>query len=201
MKPAGINPQVLDRVEQVLIVAAWAYLGYRALVSPNPLAPLLAFSELIVVVFTLFRRPTTAITIRLGDWLVAFAGSLLPMLIDFGGEAISMEAGAALIMTGITVQLSAKLFLRRSFGITPAHRGLKTDGPYRLLRHPMYAGYLVSHLGTLLISPTMWNAGLYFTAALLLVYRVVLEERVLSNDPAYVAYSTRVRYRLIPGVF
>jgi protein-S-isoprenylcysteine O-methyltransferase Ste14 len=201
MKSAGISPQVLDRVEQVLIVAAWAYLGYRAYASPNPLAPLLAFSELIVVVFTLVRRPTTAITVRFSDWIVAFAASLLPMFIDFGGEAISMEVGAAFILTGMTVQLSAKLFLRRSFGITPAHRGLKMDGPYRLLRHPMYAGYLVSHMGTLLISPNLWNVGIYLTAAALLVYRVVLEERVLSTDPDYVAYSARVRYRLVPGLF
>ena len=44
--------------------------------------------------------------------------------------------------------------LGRSFGIVAANRGVKTRGPYRLVRHPAYFGYLMSYLGYVAENPS-----------------------------------------------
>jgi protein-S-isoprenylcysteine O-methyltransferase Ste14 len=99
------------------------------------------------------------------------------------------------------VQLHSKVVLARSFGCVPAHRGVKTAGPYRVVRHPMYAGYLLSHLGFALMNPTVRNLALYAACFLFQVHRMQAEERILERDDEYRRYRTAVRYRLIPGVF
>ena len=99
------------------------------------------------------------------------------------------------------LQLSAKLTLRRSFGVVAANRGVKASGPYRLVRHPMYAGYALTHVGFLLAGPTLWNLAIYGATLAIAVRRIIAEERVLRRDSAYRALADRVRYRLLPFVF
>jgi protein-S-isoprenylcysteine O-methyltransferase Ste14 len=65
----------------------------------------------------------------------------------------------------------------------------------------MYAGYLLTHVGFLLLNPTFWNLGIYGLCYGLQVPRLLAEERLLSRDPQYRAYRAAVPYRLIPGVF
>ena len=67
---AVLRPSVLDRAEQVVIVILFCLLAYRVLGSENPLALLLLLSEAAVAFFVVIRRPTTAISVRIGDWPV-----------------------------------------------------------------------------------------------------------------------------------
>jgi protein-S-isoprenylcysteine O-methyltransferase Ste14 len=83
----------------------------------------------------------------------------------------------------------------------PAHRGLKVAGPYRFVRHPMYAGYLLSHAAFLLMNPTVGNVAVYAVCYALQIPRIFAEERLLSRDPEYREYRRTVRYRLIPWLF
>jgi protein-S-isoprenylcysteine O-methyltransferase Ste14 len=85
--------------------------------------------------------------------------------------------------------------------IVPVDRGIKTLGLYAFVRHPMYLGYMVAHVGFLLGEPSLWNASVYAITWALLVGRIFFEERFLSLSPDYRAYCTKVRYRLIPGLF
>ena len=105
------------------------------------------------------------------------------------------------MFAGMITQISAKAALWRSYGLIPANRGVKTGGPYRFLRHPMYAGYTLTHIGFLLGFPSLQNSLLYLTTFLIEVARLLREELVLNKDPLYRQYMTRVRYRLLPGVF
>jgi protein-S-isoprenylcysteine O-methyltransferase Ste14 len=105
------------------------------------------------------------------------------------------------MLVGLGVNIWAKLSLRRSFGIVAANRGVKTQGPYRLIRHPMYIGYVATQVGFVLFNPTPWNFAIYLGAWTLQVLRILAEERTLSKDAKYQAYASTVRYRLIPGVF
>jgi protein-S-isoprenylcysteine O-methyltransferase Ste14 len=77
-----------------------------------------------------------------------------------------------------------------------------STGPYRYVRHPMYASTLLFFPGSALLLGSWW--GLMFCTVLLglLVWRIPLEERMLENGlTGYDEYARRVRYRLIPRVW
>ncbi len=77
-----------------------------------------------------------------------------------------------------------------------------TNGPYRLVRHPMYTGFILLILAT----PFALGSLFAFVPALLLIplliFRLLDEERVLRRQlPGYTEYSEHTRFRLIPSVF
>jgi protein-S-isoprenylcysteine O-methyltransferase Ste14 len=97
--------------------------------------------------------------------------------------------------------ISAFFSLNRSFGIAPENQGTKKTGMYRLLRHPMYSGYLLTETGFVLSNFSAFNVSILFTAAIFLVLRLLAEERLLIEDKAYQTYSQQTRWKLIPYVF
>jgi protein-S-isoprenylcysteine O-methyltransferase Ste14 len=77
-----------------------------------------------------------------------------------------------------------------------------TDGPYRIVRHPMYAGSLLYLVGTPLLLGSWW--GLVGVPLLVvgLAPRTVGEERMLRRELAgYDEYARQVRFRLVPGIW
>jgi protein-S-isoprenylcysteine O-methyltransferase Ste14 len=197
------RPAVLDRTEQAVVVILFCLLTYRVVLSHNTLAPLLLVSEGAVAFFVLIRRPTSAISVRLGDWLLAITATAAPLLVApiDSSPAFMVVPAVLLVLFGTCFQLCSKLVLRRSFGIAPANRGVKTGGPYRIVRHPMYAGYLASHVGIFMLMPSLFNLTIYVIAWWSQVLRMLAEERLLSHDQAYLALKEKTRYRLIPGIF
>jgi protein-S-isoprenylcysteine O-methyltransferase Ste14 len=129
--------------------------------------------------------------------------TLAPLWVCPGGPGalVPIWLGESLLLFGAFCLVFAKITLGRSFGMIPAHRGLTQAGPYRLVRHPMYAGYLLCHVGFLLLNPTFWNLGVYACFYALQVPRLVVEEIHLRQDPNYGDYAAKVPYRLIPGIF
>jgi len=76
------------------------------------------------------------------------------------------------------------------------------QGPYRWIRHPGYAGALVAHLALPVALGALWGLVPVVLGALLLALRIVREERTLRGGLAgYPAYASRVRWRLVPGVW
>jgi protein-S-isoprenylcysteine O-methyltransferase Ste14 len=197
----------LDWFERLLVLALYGWLVARILVrfaEGGGLASLLLLpSEGLVVVFMLIRRPAAEVSRHPGEWLMALVATSCPMLVSPGsGPAwVPPVVAATVLLLGLLIQLHAKLTLGRSLGCVPAHRGLKVSGPYRFVRHPMYAGYLLSHLGFLAVNLTLWNVAVYALCYSLQVPRLLAEERLLARDPDYRRYLDAVRYRLIPGVF
>ena len=197
----------LDLVEKFLVAAFMVVLAARlvpVVIATGALPPLfLLISEGVVVLFILLRRPTRDISRRGQDWLLGLAGTLLPLLAiaPQGAPLLPIRICEAIMIAGFALQLSAKLTLRRSFGVVAANRGVKASGPYRLVRHPMYAGYALTHIGFLLAGPTLWNLAIYAAVLTIAVRRIVAEERVLREDAAYRALAEKVRYRLLPLVF
>jgi protein-S-isoprenylcysteine O-methyltransferase Ste14 len=198
-----LRPRVLDRAEQVVILLMWAVFTWRMVHAPNAFAPVVMVSETAVMLFTLVRRPTDAISLRLGDWLLAATATAAPLLIVPAANSLPELAGIGLflLLFGNCWQAWAKLILRRSFGIAPANRGVKITGAYRFMRHPMYAGYLLVHLGVLVVMFSPVNLAIYAVGWTAQILRLRAEERLLGECPAYRQYMRQVRRRLIPGVF
>lgn len=159
-------------------------------------------SEGLVVVLLVFRRPSGKISQSPWDWFAGMAGSFLFLLVRPGGSALAPDAvGFALQLCGIVFQLYGKACLGRSFGIVAANRGVVVKGPYRFVRHPIYLGYLVTHVGFLLSNCNLRNLAIYAVAYFFQFARIFAEERLLGDDGRYREYLRSVRYRLIPGVF
>jgi protein-S-isoprenylcysteine O-methyltransferase Ste14 len=200
-----IDGRVADRVEQAVVTVLWAWLVYRAwppaFTAEHASSVLLLISEGAVLLFLLLRRPTERISLKPWDWLIAAGGSFVPLLVNTAGPTFAPAVGTPLMLAGLVMHVGAKLSLNVSFGLVAANRGVKERGFYRLVRHPMYAGYILSHIGYLLTRPTWWNLGLYGLELALLLLRIEAEERVLLTDPSYRRFAEQVRYRLLPGVY
>jgi protein-S-isoprenylcysteine O-methyltransferase Ste14 len=202
----GSRLLLLDRAERLFVLGLFGWLFSRMV--PGVLAGgrsgdlLLLVGEGLVVAFFLIRHRTTQISQSPSEWFIAAAGTCAPLLVAPGGKPLLTASVAVPVMLlGVLVQFHAKLTLARSFGMVPANRGLKTSGPYRIVRHPMYGGYLLMQMGFLALNPTGWNVALYAICYTLQVLRILAEERFLSRDPAYREYQSRVLYRIVPGIF
>jgi len=197
--------RLLDLLEQIVVLGLYVWLVFRLwpgeLSASNWFPLLLLVSEGLVVLLLLIRRPTSQISMNLWDWSIAAGGTFLALLVAPGEQSLAPNAGAVLMLLGIMIHVGAKLSLWRNFGLVAARRGVTVGGLYLFLRHPMYAGYVISHIGFLLVVPSYWNLSVYLGVWTLLVLRIFAEERILSGDPQYRAFMSRVRYRLVPGVF
>lgn len=77
-----------------------------------------------------------------------------------------------------------------------------SGGPYRYVRHPGYAGWLLAGMATPLMLGSRWALIPAFLGGLLLIVRTALEDRTLQEElDGYQEYARRVRYRLLPGIW
>ena len=77
-----------------------------------------------------------------------------------------------------------------------------SSGPYRWMRHPGYAGALLTYLATPLFLDSRWAFLPTVFIAIVLIIRTYLEDRFLQAElEGYRDYVKRVRYRLLPGVW
>lgn len=164
---------------------------------------LLLVSEGLVVVLMIIRRRTTSVD-RSAAAAVVTALSLAgpPMLRPASLPPLAPDlVTASLSAIGLVIVIAGKLALGRSFGIVPANRGVVARGPYTIVRHPIYAGYLVTHAAFVMAHPRPMNAAIVIAADAALVVRALMEERVMGFDDAYRVYCRRVGWHLVPGVF
>jgi protein-S-isoprenylcysteine O-methyltransferase Ste14 len=77
-----------------------------------------------------------------------------------------------------------------------------SSGPYAVVRHPMYSGGVVFFVGAALLLGSWWGVAMSPVFAVLFAVRAGIEERALIDGlPGYAEYTTRVRYRLVPGLW
>src|SRR5215469_4207888 len=215
--------RVLDVIERAVVLILFLYFASRMLpqfarlitteiaypelfwlaASKNVDAALLVISESLGVFLILTRRFAKTISTHPLDWALSLMAVSAPLLAApaAAGAFIPSQVATTVMFAGMIIQISAKIALWRSYGLIPANRGIKTRGPYHFVRHPMYAGYTLIHIGFLLGFPSLQNSLLYLTTFLIEVARLMREELILNRDPLYRDYATRVHCRLIPSVF
>jgi protein-S-isoprenylcysteine O-methyltransferase Ste14 len=164
---------------------------------------LLLVSEALVVVLIVFRRPARQVDRSTIARVMTGLSMLGPPLLRAGSESpLLPDLMTAMVSSiGLALVIAAKLTLGRSFGLVPANRGVVDGGPYLWMRHPIYTGYVITHVAFLFAHPTLVNIGLIVAADAALVMRALLEERTLLGDERYRSYCGRVAWHLIPGVF
>lgn len=195
------------RIEKALDVLlglssfSWAVLGLLHEAGP-PLLARLGASLVNATVGLLFLIRSPAKVSSTNRELLRALPSALAGLAAWRLSGDDWPPALALAFLSVAVLVSVTLlFLGRSFAIFPALRTVKARGPYRVVRHPLYALELL--LVALSGAVYAWwaGAGLALVTALALIPRIEDEERVLAQDPRYAAYQSEVRYRLLPGVY
>jgi protein-S-isoprenylcysteine O-methyltransferase Ste14 len=113
-----------------------------------------------------------------------------------------LQAGGVVL----TVWSARALGLRTLAGLPPEtasarEADLSTSGPYRFVRHPIYAGWLLITFAMPLMTMTRFVFAVL--AAVYLVAAIPLEERSLrrTSPDRFRRYASRVRWRLVPGVY
>ena len=147
--------------------------------------------------------------------IYVYAASLLLILVcvawrPIGGEIYAAPGGIALALIGVELaglwciaRAVARIDPLELAGIRERSRGegLQTSGVYRLVRHPIYFGWVLAVFGT----PHMTGDRLAFavmTTAYLAV-AVPFEERSLARSfgEDYTRYQRDVRWRMIPFIY
>ena len=163
----------------------------------------LLLSETLVVVLTVMRRSAATVDRSIRARLLTMISIMgPPLLVPGAAVALAPElTTVSLSLAGLGVVIAGKITLGRSFALLPANRGVVSSGIYGVVRHPIYMGYLLTHVAFLVASPTMFNLMALLVADAALLARAVCEEKTLALDPKYREYQARVRWRVAPGLF
>lgn len=199
---------VLHYLFKAAALAALIYLSYCSLKVYSDFRQdlrllLLVIGDGLTVMLALMARRSFKIMRDPGIMVVTAVTSIYFVLLELktGIVILPYVYGKYIQMIGISLQIWAKYTIGRSFGLLPANRGVVVSGPYRIVRHPMYLGYFISHVGFLLCTFSFYNLMLYVVLYVLVIYRLMKEEELLMHDPLYRDYATKVRYRWIPFLF
>jgi protein-S-isoprenylcysteine O-methyltransferase Ste14 len=196
----------LTRADLILISLYMCFvcINLRAVWRGDLSVLILILQECCVIGLAFARRPTTtAVHWESPDALLGYFGTLAPLLVRPAELAPPPWLGIGVAVQGIgnILALIGILQLGRSFGIVAANRGIQTSGLYGVVRHPIYATYLLAFGGFVLAHPSLYNGVVLLMWAGIQVARIIAEERLLEQDQAYCAYRRIVHYRLIPGLW
>lgn len=171
--------------------------------KPSLTLTLLIAGELVTLAIYLANRKSMQSSFGLIPTISTLVGTfgIAIILLDSHQALAPLYITSSLQIIAIIWQIASKISLGRSFGLLPANRGVVTRGTYKLVRHPIYLGYLAGHIAFLLASFSWYNLAIFSAIYFFQGLRIWEEERVLSNDFSYVQYKQKVRYRLVPGLF
>ncbi len=150
-------------------------------------------------------------------FFISFAGStmfLTQILICLGITDASLRAeylltvisGVILVIVGIMTEFWIRYrYLGRFWSggveIQENHQVI-AEGPYRIVRHPLYAGNLLIYPGAVLTFNVWWNWMACIVVIAGYIYLAAYEDRFLENNlPGYREYQKMTKYKLLPGIW
>jgi protein-S-isoprenylcysteine O-methyltransferase Ste14 len=192
-------------VEQWLTLVArageyWVYLANGIYGSPllSLLVTALSAIYMTIIVFILLvaGRPRARYETLMPNLSAAIGGFgiyLFGVLNPAGTPLLGIYAPLVLLAAGAAIVLWALWYLRRAFSVVPQARTVVANGPYRYVRHPMYAGNMLTIVGLGLIVSTPSALFLSLICLALQVARARYEDRLLASTfNEYGAYMSRV---------
>jgi len=210
-KPIGsgapiVSPRVRHAIGNALVAASFivAAIPNARLFWRGPADAIWTIGAVLMAAMSLMRIAPKASRVDLRAFLsTIFPVFLLPCLLRAEGPSSGMLAwaGVALELSGVIFSQLARLYMGRSFGILPGNRGIVSRGPFRFVRHPIYAGWLLLTVGYLASYPSWVNCAIAFATIPFMMWRIRLEEDLLEADPDYRKYRRLVPFRLLPGIY
>jgi protein-S-isoprenylcysteine O-methyltransferase Ste14 len=156
------------------------------------------------------QRPWDRIFMAIGgvvffSWLVVcaldarrFRWSLVPLWVQIIGAVL---IAFCMIVVWQTFRFNTFAAPQVRVQTDRQHRVI-TEGPYSVVRHPMYSGALLMFVGTPLLLGSWWGLLFVPVAMIGIGARAVGEERMLRRElVGYDDYAQRVRFRLVPGIW
>jgi protein-S-isoprenylcysteine O-methyltransferase Ste14 len=185
----------------LFLLFAWAnFISWHRTGSPTGLGATLL--EGWTAALFLVRRDPLSVSGSTLAWIAAAVGSFAMLLArPAGSGGLAHSVSEPLQLVGVAIAVTSLGALGRSFGIVAANRGVRTAGLYRVVRHPVYLGYLVSWVGYVGENPSVRNTLLLLAGFIGQLIRIREEEHVLLHDTSYRRYTANVRRRLIPYVY
>ena len=206
VRPKPLLPLITDLV--FVLIAAYLLLNYLRSLLLYAELPLLVIQQaffitylLIALILLAARDRALSFTPKPVDYVYTLLGLGSPLLFQSTPDDGRLFVGPLLEFAGLVLVVVAFLSLNRSFGLAPENRGIKTAGAYRLVRHPMYLGYILAEIGFVFVNPSLYNFFILAISVLFLLLRLRAEEQLLQQDRAYRTYSRRTRWKLVPFIF
>ena len=146
--------------------------------------------------------------------IVVLGGGLIPLVVGLD-ELLNWSPAFSILIKIIALAIILTGYIWGSYALIQnrffsgmvriqSDRGHKviTNGPYRWMRHPGYAGAILKYLATPLFLDSGWAFIPAVFLVIVLVIRTSLEDKVLQAElEGYSEYADKVRYRLFPGVW
>lgn len=159
-----------------------------------------------LIIWSYLRRgsavaTTRSVTAHVAAVTATFAPFAIPLLRSASPGTARQLAADALLLAGTAWSVWSLRFLGRNLSVLAQARDVVDSGPYRWIRHPLYAGEIVSSLGLAIAAGSAAASGLWLALCAMQGYRALREEQVLLRAlPGYRAYRARTA-ALLPGIF
>jgi len=141
---------------------------------------------------------------------VFFLAGFAAIGIDLRLHGLHSVPTAMILMADLAILLGYLLILwvfkensyaSRTIEVTAGQK-ITTTGPYAIIRHPMYLGFLVMYLMTPIALGSWWAVPVFSLYIPIIIWRILNEEAVLLRElPGYSEYCKRRRYRLLPNIW